>query len=432
MNKRSDNNIMGSAINKSYNLKKVKSNRLIRVIHNCFRKENLGSSFVILCFVGILLCAYFHCMIIKIFQRKEEKSYPARIVSISPDIMIVANDISLKRRKNAGLMNEIADVDDIINHVDDQINNEDKIPLVDSASCVPMEEWQEMARPSCNIIHEIDMSNELEKKLGTGGWRIAWKVLKHKVVLKTGKLKLSSLGPVAMSRHFTDAVISERLSSSSYIIDIYAHCAQSVVNEIGKSNLRKDIRDHNHKNSRSSRLIAQYALDLSHALADIHSVDSEGRQNPTIVYKDLKPDNVLVTEGSILKLSDFNDSELLRWNVTSNAPCFFRRKRYKANYRSPEEVLFRLLTYKIDVYAFGGLLFYLLTGSMPYNKIHDNKVALSVAKGILPQLPTNIINNKDPMITKLKDIMLECHRYDPNLRPNIVSIQTELSTLLKS
>ena len=69
---------------------------------------------------------------------------------------------------------------------------------------------------------------------------------------------------------------------------------------------------------------------------------------------------------------------------------------------------------------------------MPYNKIHDNKVALSVAKGILPQLPTNIINNKDPMITKLKDIMLECHRYDPNLRPNIVSIQTELSTLLKS
>ena len=134
-----------------------------------------------------------------------------------------------------------------------------------------------------------------------------------------------------MSRHFTDAVISERLSSSSYIIDIYAHCAQSVVNEIGKSNLRKDIRDHNHKNSRSSRLIAQYALDLSHALADIHSVDSEGRQNPTIVYKDLKPDNVLVTEGSILKLSDFNDSELLRWNVTSNAPCFFRRKRYKAN-----------------------------------------------------------------------------------------------------
>ena len=128
----------------------------------------------------------------------------------------------------------------------------------------------------------------------------------------------------------TNAIISERLSSSSYIINIHEYCAQSVLNEIAISNLRRDI-EQNNKSSRSSHLIAQYAYDICHALVDIHSVDSKSGSNPTIVYKDLKPDNILVSKEGRLKLSDFNDSELLKWNITSKAPCFFRRKRYEAN-----------------------------------------------------------------------------------------------------
>ena len=53
-----------------------------------------------------------------------------------------------------------------------------------------MKEWQEITRPSCNTMHEVDMKNSLEKKIGTGGWRIAWKIMYTNVVLKTPRLKL--------------------------------------------------------------------------------------------------------------------------------------------------------------------------------------------------------------------------------------------------
>merc|ERR1711862_507644 len=120
----------------------------------------------------------------------------------------------------------------------------------------------------------------------------------------------------------------------------------------------------------------------------------------TIVYKDLKPDNIVLSKDGILKLSDFNDSELLKWNVTSNTQCFFRRKRWKANFHSPEEVWEYPLTYKLDIYALGGILYYILVGYNPYNKIPDNTVLKYVAKGITPQIPLHIQNNNnnDPIL----------------------------------
>lgn len=45
--------------------------------------------------------------------------------------------------------------------------------------CVPMKPWQTTSFPTCNCMHEIDLSNEHEEQaslLGTGGWRATWRV----------------------------------------------------------------------------------------------------------------------------------------------------------------------------------------------------------------------------------------------------------------
>ena len=85
----------------------------------------------------------------------------------------------------------------------------------------------------------------------------------------------------------------------------------------------------------------------------------------------------------------------------------------------------------MDIYAFVNILFHLLTGSTPYGKINDNQVSFSVAQGILPQLPTNVINDEDPIIKKIKELMKRCQQYDPNDRPDIKDVETELASLLK-
>jgi len=94
------------------------------------------------------------------------------------------------------------------------------------------------------------------------------------------------------------------------------------------------------------------ALQVARALEHIHSLN--------IVHRDIKPANVHITTAGVAKLMDFGiakaqDLALTRPGFTLGTPF----------YMAPEQVRGEAANPLVDVYAFGVLLFELLTGERP-------------------------------------------------------------------
>jgi len=114
--------------------------------------------------------------------------------------------------------------------------------------------------------------------------------------------------------------------------------------------------------------------DLRHAIRDGHTGDLRGKlkialqvaraleyiHSQGIVHRDIKPENVHLNAAAVVKLMDFGiaktaDMSLTRAGYVLGTPY----------YMAPEQVTGQNVTEQVDVYAFGVLLFELLSGQKP-------------------------------------------------------------------
>ncbi|HET9893914.1 MAG TPA: serine/threonine-protein kinase [Streptosporangiaceae bacterium] len=93
-------------------------------------------------------------------------------------------------------------------------------------------------------------------------------------------------------------------------------------------------------------------------LADVHRVD--------IVHRDVKPANVMIIDGGLVKVLDFGIvilrgaaalPRLTQVDQTVDTPA----------YMSPEQCLGQIVTSASDIYSLGCLLYELLTGDVPFH-----------------------------------------------------------------
>jgi eukaryotic-like serine/threonine-protein kinase len=107
-----------------------------------------------------------------------------------------------------------------------------------------------------------------------------------------------------------------------------------------------------------------------------------------VVHRDLKPNNILVTEDGTPKLLDFGIAKLLEAGASPASDSLTRTgmRLMTPEYASPEQVRGEPVSTSSDVYSLGVLLYRLLTGRPPYS-VSPDAPPHELARAILEAQP---------------------------------------------
>ena len=137
-------------------------------------------------------------------------------------------------------------------------------------------------------------------------------------------------------------------------------------------------------------------------------------ESKKIAHNDIKPSNFLIDQHGRLKLTDFGlsktviDDSFLSTNFSGSLPFLAPELARKQPYNP----------FKTDIWAFGVTIYYLATGSFPFNSNSLSSLKQSIQYG------TYSLNLK--MGQTVKDIIMQCLQIDPYKRPSI----SELSKMV--
>lgn len=172
-----------------------------------------------------------------------------------------------------------------------------------------------------------------------------------------------------------------------------------------------------------------YMVELLLAFEFLHSKN--------IVYRDLKPENVLIDIDGHIKLADFGLSKVIK-NKHSSSFCG------SPEYMSPEMLRGETHDLRLDIYCLGALLYEMLTGLPPHysrsvnemylNIINDKttfpsyipKTAASLMEKMLEKYPNNRFQNIEEVKQHEWFSEIEWDKYysksvEPEWKPNLIN-----------
>lgn len=112
----------------------------------------------------------------------------------------------------------------------------------------------------------------------------------------------------------------------------------------------------------SEKQALEFAVQICQALLPMHHA------TPIIVYRDLKPENIMVTGEGRIKLVDFNISRVFQQGKNRDTVLLGT-----AEFAAPEQFGYFQTDNRTDIYAFGILFNYMLTGKVPIEQIAEGK-----------------------------------------------------------
>jgi serine/threonine protein kinase len=170
-----------------------------------------------------------------------------------------------------------------------------------------------------------------------------------------------------------------------------------------------------HKRLASQRVI-EIALALADALTCTHSLG--------IIHRDLKPANVLLAEDGTPRITDFGCAFIVDRSPLTQAGVLVGT----AYYLSPEAFLGEAVDARTDIWAFGVMLFELLTGQRPFTASNFTDMVTAIITQPVPDLGRLAPDVPEPL-TSLVYRMLE---KDPQKRiASVRQVGIELEAILR-
>ncbi|KAL4583809.1 hypothetical protein LXL04_008393 [Taraxacum kok-saghyz] len=189
----------------------------------------------------------------------------------------------------------------------------------------------------------------------------------------------------------------------------------------------------------------QIALDTARGLEYIHE-----HTKPHYVHRDIKTSNILLDSTFKAKISDFGLAKLV--GITNDGEASATRVVGTFGYLAPEYLRDGLATTKSDVYAFGVILFELISGkeaitrTEAVTKNSERRSLASIMLGALKNSPdsmsmSGLKDHIDPnlldlfphdCVFKMAMVAKQCVEDDPILRPDMKQVVISLSQILLS
>ncbi|MBY0552182.1 MAG: serine/threonine protein kinase [Candidatus Obscuribacterales bacterium] len=250
------------------------------------------------------------------------------------------------------------------------------------------------------------------RKLGEGGFGIVYEAidtpLHRSVAIKL--LKPSTLSDAQVRRRFLrEGKILSGLQSDK-LVRLYSVNVSSdgllymVMELLSGQTLRARLNEQTRLSEESTLAIARSTVS---ALRVLQAAD--------VVHRDLKPDNVLLLNGSEtqVKLLDFGLSGLLSKNVINDSQVTSDGAMIGSiHYMAPELCMGQKATIRADFYALGCILYECLTGSPPFGSKESTAVLLKhVAE--MPPDPALLEPSVSPATSRF---LLQLLQKDPALR----------------
>ncbi len=145
---------------------------------------------------------------------------------------------------------------------------------------------------------------------------------------------------------------------------------------------------------------AEIGRELASGLAAIH------RQG--ILHRDLKPANLMIDGHGHARITDFGVAGLAAAHTDADAGVGTPR------YMAPEQLAGRPASVQTDLYAFGMVLYELLTGRRAFPEAGSLVELLRLREKTRPPSPSDLVDGLDPEVEAL---ILRCLAGDPDDRP---------------
>ncbi|XP_056000826.1 serine/threonine-protein kinase B-raf-like isoform X7 [Ostrea edulis] len=150
----------------------------------------------------------------------------------------------------------------------------------------------------------------------------------------------------------------------------------------------------------------------------------------SIIHRDLKSNNIFLTENLTVKIGDFGLATMkTRWSGSHQ----FQQPSGSILWMAPEVIRMKEAnpyTNQSDVYAFGIVLYELMTQSLPYSNISNkDQILYMVGKGTLRP---DLSKSRSDTPKRFKILMQDCCKYDREQRPLFPQILSVLESLERS
>lgn len=225
----------------------------------------------------------------------------------------------------------------------------------------------------------IDGKYEILKEIGRGGMSIVYlardnRLNKQWAVKEIRKKGNDKNDEIIINSLLAEADLMKRLDHPALprIVDIVSNAATIyiIMDYIEGVSLDVILRE---QGARPESLVISWAKQLAEALRYLHS------QEPPIIYRDMKPSNIMLKPDGIIKIIDFGIAREYRENTLSDTTVLGTK-----GYAPPEQYSGRT-DKRSDIYSLGMTMYSLITGRDPIKSdiyVPVRQIDKSLSEGI--------------------------------------------------